>query len=139
MAQEVSLRVVDIDIHKEKGSAVQPLNASKEVGGITTKPNSANKVKDLIHNAQENDIKINLIKNNMDYSQEEFKKVMSELDAWVKKWNVDEKLYRYAWALSSPQKIREAMRKSEEYYKTHKPIINRKGEEEKRKVVIKFW
>lgn len=34
----------------------------------------------------------------MDYSQEEFKKVMSELDAWVKKWNVDEKVYRYAWA-----------------------------------------
>ena len=75
----------------------------------------------------------------MDYSQEEFKKIMSELDAWVKKWNVDEKVYRYAWALSSPQKIREAMRKSEEYYKTHKPIINRKGEEEKRKMVIKCW
>ena len=55
MAQEASLRVVDIDIHKEKGSAVQPLNASKEVGGITTKPNSIYKGKDLIHNTQEND------------------------------------------------------------------------------------
>ena len=45
-----------MQLRKEKGSAVQPLNASKEVGGgITTKPNSANKVKDLIHNTQEND------------------------------------------------------------------------------------
>ena len=46
-----------MQLRKEKGSAVQPLNASKEVGGITTKPNSANKVKDLIHNTQENDKK----------------------------------------------------------------------------------
>ena len=52
-----------MQLRKEKGSAVQPLNASKEVGGITTKPNSANKVKDLIHNTQENDKKVNLIKN----------------------------------------------------------------------------
>lgn len=51
-----------MQLRKEKGSAVQPLNASKEVGGITTKPNSANKVKDLIHNIQEDDKK-NLIKN----------------------------------------------------------------------------
>ena len=48
-----------MQLRKEKGSAVQPLNASKEVGGITTKPNSANKVKDLIHNTQEDDKKIN--------------------------------------------------------------------------------
>ena len=46
-----------MQLRKEKGSAVQPLNASKEVGGITTKPNSANKVKDLIHNTQEDDKK----------------------------------------------------------------------------------
>ena len=65
-----------MQLRKGKGSAVQPLNASKEVGGITTKPNSANKVKDLIHNTQENDKKVNLIKNNMDYSQEKRKVVI---------------------------------------------------------------
>lgn len=76
--------------------------------------------------------------NDMNYSQEELKEVMTELDARVKKWNVYEKVYRYAWDLPSPLKIKEAMRTSEEYYKTHKPIINRKGEEEKRRVILRF-
>lgn len=52
------LSLYNVSMHKEKGSAVQPLSASKEVGGITTKPISAYKVKDLIHNTQENDKKI---------------------------------------------------------------------------------
>ena len=52
------LSLYNVSMHKEKGSVVQPLNASKEVGGITTKPNSAYKVKDLIHNTQELDKEI---------------------------------------------------------------------------------
>ena len=51
IAQELQ----SIKEHKEKGSVVQPLSASEEVGGITTEPKSVYKVKDLIHNTQEND------------------------------------------------------------------------------------
>jgi hypothetical protein len=52
------LSLYNVSIHKEKSSAVQPLNASNEVGGITAKPYSYYKVKDLIHNSQEEDKKI---------------------------------------------------------------------------------
>ena len=52
------LSLYNVSIHKEKGSEVQPLNASNEVGGITSKPISVYKVKDLIHNTQEIDKKI---------------------------------------------------------------------------------
>jgi hypothetical protein len=40
-------------LYKENSSAVQPLNASNEVGGITAEPYSFYKIKDLIHNSQE--------------------------------------------------------------------------------------
>ena len=45
-------------MHKENGSAIQPLNASNEVGGIIAKPQSRYEVKDLIHNSQEIDKQI---------------------------------------------------------------------------------
>lgn len=52
------LSLYNVSMHKEKSSAVQPLNASNEVGGITAKPYSFYKIKDLIHNSQEIDKKI---------------------------------------------------------------------------------
>ena len=55
------------NIHKEKGSAVLPLSASKEVGGITTKPISAYKVNDLIYNKQESYKIILCIENNLTF------------------------------------------------------------------------
>ena len=62
------------NIHKEKGSAVLPLSASKEVGGITTKPISVYKINDLIYNTQESYKIILCIENNLTFfriSQEE--------------------------------------------------------------------
>lgn len=52
------LSLYNVSMHKEKNSAVQPLNASNEVGGITAEPNSYYKVKDLIHNSQKIDKEI---------------------------------------------------------------------------------
>lgn len=52
------LSLYNISMHKENSSAVQPLNASNEVGGITAEPYSYYKVKDLIHNSQEIDKEI---------------------------------------------------------------------------------
>lgn len=52
------LSLYNVSMHKERGSAIQPLNASNEVGGITAKPQSFYKVKELIHNSQEIDKKI---------------------------------------------------------------------------------
>ena len=51
------LSLYNVSMHKERGSAIQPLNASDEVGGITAKPQSFYKVKELIHNSQEIDKK----------------------------------------------------------------------------------
>lgn len=51
------LSLYNVSMHKERGSAVQPLSASDEVGGITAKPQSFHKVKELIHNSQEIDKK----------------------------------------------------------------------------------
>ena len=51
------LSLYNVSMHKERGSAVQPLSASDEVGGITAKPQSFYKVKELIHNSQEIDKK----------------------------------------------------------------------------------
>ena len=51
------LSLYNVSMHKERGSAIQPLNASDEVGGITAKPRSFYKVKELIHNSQEIDKK----------------------------------------------------------------------------------
>ena len=52
------LSLYNVSMHKEKGSVVQPLNASEEVGGITTEPKSVYKIKELIHNSQELDKEI---------------------------------------------------------------------------------
>ena len=52
------LSLYNVSLHKENGSAIQPLNASNEVGGIIAKPQSRYKVKDLIHNSQEIDKQI---------------------------------------------------------------------------------
>ena len=52
------LLLYNVSMHKERGYAIQPLNASDEVGGITAKPQSFYKVKKLIHNSQEIDKKI---------------------------------------------------------------------------------
>lgn len=52
------LSLYNVSMHKEKDSVVQPLNASEEVGGITTEPKSIYKNKDLIHNSQELDKEI---------------------------------------------------------------------------------
>lgn len=62
------LSLYNVSMHKENGSVVQPLNASKEVGGITTKPYPAYKFKDLIHNTQEIDKKIVGINNTTRFS-----------------------------------------------------------------------
>lgn len=62
------LSLYNVSMHKEKGSAIQLLNASNEVGSITAKPQSAYKVKDLIHNSQEQDKKLLGISNKTKFS-----------------------------------------------------------------------
>ena len=77
------------NIHKEKGSAVLPLSASKEVGGITTKPISAYKVNDLIYNTQESYKIILCIENNLTF----FHISKEEDNVYLERYYIEERLY----------------------------------------------
>ena len=100
------------NIHKEKGSAVLPLSASKEVGGITTKPISVYKINDLIYNTQESYKIILCIENNLTFfcvSQKEdnayIKRVYGRITfySYENKNKADRRFLRYTiyWHLHS--------------------------------------
>ena len=71
-------------------------------------------------------------------SLQEWREVRLAFDAWVKKWNVDEEVYRYASLYSYPQDILKAMAKSEQWYQANPEKRSRRNKD-KRPVLRLVW
>jgi hypothetical protein len=80
-----------------------------------------------------------MLQYNSEELQKEWKEACSALDAWVKKWDVEEEVYHYALAQLFPEDIWKGMRRSEEYYRKTPREMDAEGKPKKRPAMGPLW